>query len=507
MKKFCFVLFKKFCLILSLMSLISTTGFAANVDSFGIGSKATALGGAFSAYADDPFAVYYNPGGLVQIKQPEVSVGFHIVMPTLHAKDFHVDADNPDAEKNPIPGTFEGNIESCSFDDDSDPLFVPHIGYAMPLSDSLYFGIAAYVPYGLDIEWDKDTDSNPGAFNYFHSWYIREVVNPTIAYKINDKISFGVGVAIGKSKCGEERYLYYPKTSPDPAANAIPIGGGNTVTWEDAVTGGYLAQGATLEQAQAAGTAAEEARQGLERAQALHGHKLKGDLEDDLNYSFNAGILYQVHQNLSMGLTYRGRTDTNFKGDLYLDGHKTGTKLKLHYDHPQQVQFGIRYITEHKISLELDSVWTNWSIGKNQDVSLNPDFNGKIVDHHDRNWNDTFQIRFGVEYDLNKAITLRGGYFYDPSPIPDYAFDLMWPDGDRKTYSCGAGFNISEKFSIDTIFEYAYSENTRSIGGESDNLNHSYNPYAGTALDNDAKVSFNADGHLFGFGLTCNYTF
>jgi long-subunit fatty acid transport protein len=42
------------------------------------------------------------------------------------------------------------------------------------------------------------------------------------------------------------------------------------------------------------------------------------------------------------------------------------------------------------------------------------------------NWKDTIQIRFGVEYMLNK-VALRAGFFTDPSPVPDKTMNFHFP--------------------------------------------------------------------------------
>ncbi len=119
-----------------LFSLLTLSARAGNVDTFGIGSKATALGGAFSAYADDPFAVYYNPAGLAQIERPILSAGVLTLNPTIKVHFFRaVDGDGNRVEPYGI-----------SFKDSSKNLIVPHFGFATPLFNNLYFGIGVYVP-------------------------------------------------------------------------------------------------------------------------------------------------------------------------------------------------------------------------------------------------------------------------------------------------------------------------------------------------------------------------
>src|SRR3989339_1181283 len=53
--------------------------FAEASDSFsflsaGAGARATAMGGAFTALSDDASALYWNPAGLAQLREPELLV-------------------------------------------------------------------------------------------------------------------------------------------------------------------------------------------------------------------------------------------------------------------------------------------------------------------------------------------------------------------------------------------------------------------------------------------------
>lgn len=426
--------------------LTAGAAYAGNVDTFGIGSRATALGGAYAATADDPFAAYYNPAGLTQIKSATIAAGSHIMAPSMHVYGLGATS---------TTGTTL--IPPTNVDDRSDILVVPHLGFAMPVTDKLAVGLSTYVPWGLDIKW---SNREVGAYSSTHSWYNRMAVTPTVAYKINDQWSVGAGISLGRSESGDEHYIY--TGSPTGPAGAT----------------------ANL--------------------------KIKTDLTDDFNWSYNLGVMYKPIKEVTLGATYRSRTETNFKGTTEVSGYpvpgstinqKVNTSVSI--DHPQQVQVGLRYQPIDTISLELDYVWTNWSIIDSYTAKFNTGLvllGGETTRPYQRNWNDTNQIRIGAEWKALDWLTLRGGYFYDPSPVPDSTFDLTWPDADKKTYSLGAGFNIGKSFTIDTVVQYTYAESKREIGGESQNLN------ALTGLT-PSRASLSADGQLWGGGITVTYRF
>ncbi|GAB6905139.1 Long-chain fatty acid transport protein [Desulfosarcina cetonica] len=425
---------KRLLQVVCLTVLSASYAWGANVDTFGIGAKATALGGAFSAYADDPYAIHYNPAGLVQIERPTVSAGVNIIDPTLKVNSFHVGNADP---------TVNG---STDFEDTSNDLFVPHMGFAMRLTDNWAVGAAFYVPFGLDISWDDNPTKNPGAYNCYHSYYDRVVLTPSVAYKFNEKWSVGLGLVLGKSESGVEHRLYAPGSR-------------------------------------------------------LHGSKIESELEDNFNYSFNVGVMYHPTESITMGLTYRSKADTDFEGEVKIVG--TGIKSDIELDtvdHPQQVQFGLRFQPIKRVSMEVDVVWTDWSIVDRQTTTFSDNFLGVYgpgsPQDIPRHWNDTMQFKAGIEWQTTDYLALRVGYFYDQSPIPDETFDLVWPDADKKTYSIGFGLNLG-RVTVDGVVQYIRTEVNRQIGGESDSLNYTY--HGATSLD--------AEGHLWGYGLTVSYAF
>lgn len=443
---------KIFLFIISLIIIIflATTSFSANIDTYGIGSKATALGGAYTAYADDVFAVYYNPAGLTQLNMKQIALGTHVIDPKLEGKNFLVEKSG---------STLAGPVD---FEDESNVLIVPHIGFAMPINEKMAFGIAAYVPFGLHIKWDDTANLylNPASYNCYEAAYAREVVTPTIAYKINENLSVGFGISLGKA----ESWSYLN------AYNLLPL----TV-------------------------------------------KEKVELSDNFNYSFNFGVMYKPTKELTLGLTYRSFTNVDFEGDLKLTDIDDSERILLQAQGltkfktdvavddvhlPNQIQFGVRYTPTEKLSIEADIVWTQWSMVDYQTLEIkDPIFQAALGGKElkvKRDWKDTNQVKIGLEYKATDILTLRIGYFYDPTPIPQDTFDMVWPDADKKTYSLGAGINLGN-WVIDGVLQYTITEKDTVIGGESVNLNESYGE--------DAKVKTKAQGQLWGFGLTVTYNF
>ena len=529
---------KRFAMAAACVLAAASVGYAGSVDTYGIGSRATALGGAYAATADDPFAAYYNPAGLSQIEGKVFSAGVHVMECTIELTDFSVD---------------NTTIQGESFELDSEPLVAPHLGYAQRINDSFSFGVAAYAPWGLELEWEDDPTKNPGAYSAYHSYYKRYGVTPTLSYKLNDKLAFGFGVTLGKSEAGADakRYLadvgaykvdHDGDASTDKVtvaamvdgaiaqSNAFPIDSlpgappqatttaGAAARYKYIIDNNLAANEAQAKQVQTAygmmaalanPAAANQYNTGSDLngvAADIHNKAIGMELEDDFNVSYNIGVMYNPTETVTLGLAYRSECEAEFEGDVLVDGVKKSSAT-MDYNHPQQIQFGVRYQPHSKFHVECDLVWTDWSINQEQvSVLNNPNIGVTLVngipvavseESFYREWEDTKQLRFGAEYIVNDLLTVRAGYFYDPTPIPDDTLDLQWADADKKVYTLGAGLNFG-RYTVDTVFQYTDIEKARVIGGESKNLNHSFQ-------GND--VNAKADGHILGFGVTLTTRF
>jgi long-chain fatty acid transport protein len=436
---------KKLVLLLTVVLLAASESHAGLLQTFGIGANATSQGEAVVAHANDPFAVYYNPAGLTLIKKPVVTTGVMIYDAKVKITDFKLTSSLTGAKNyNSGPGDFES---------DCDPILNPNMGFAMPINEKWSFGIAAYAPYGLHLEWEKDYTKNPGALYAWESKYARTVVTPGFGYKISDKLSVGFGLSLGKSI--------------SDAGKTIPIDPANPT---------YL----------------------------------KLESEDDFNWSFNVGIMYRPIDQISLGLTYRSRTDADFEGDVLMNGNKA-SKVKMDYDHPECVQAGVRYFANKDLSVEFDMIWTRWGILDEQ-VEESPIFQPGGAAHHDRDWTNEIQYKVGLEWKVTDSFALRTGYTYDPTPVPNSTFDLGWPDTDRNVYNLGFGWDITERWHIDGVIQHVRSTSVRKISGDSGELNHNYGKIVsgssgGQIPADTVAVSFGDEGILWGYGINVSYTF
>src|SRR5690606_10544220 len=69
-------------------------------------------------------------------------------------------------------------------------------------------------------------------------------------------------------------------------------------------------------------------------------------------------------------------------------------------------------------------------------------------------WKDTTFVSLGAEYKLNEAWTLRGGVAHDETPTSIEHRTPRLPDDDRRWYSIGATWAVSDAMDVDFAFTH-----------------------------------------------------
>src|SRR5437763_486467 len=94
-------------------------------------SKAAAQADAFTAQADDPSAIFYNPAGLTQLKGTQISAGIYYLQPDVAFRGSN--------------GTNE-NMNT--------PTYLPHVYAESDFGfEKLRFGMGVNVQHGINEDW------------------------------------------------------------------------------------------------------------------------------------------------------------------------------------------------------------------------------------------------------------------------------------------------------------------------------------------------------------------
>ncbi|MBF0675803.1 outer membrane protein transport protein [Pseudomonas sp.] len=286
---------------------------------------------------------------------------------------------------------------------------VPFGYYVTPINDKMHFGLGLYVPFAVISDYEK------GHMGRYHGVTSEvEVVNlqPTLSYKINDQVSVGGGLVISR--------VYGKLTSNvNPGALGVP------------------------------------------------GPDVDVEIEgDDIAYGYNLGVLVDLTEQLTWGLTYHSKVKYGLEGDTKVSNVPAAVAplLEGKYDAsvditlPESVDTSVTYRLDDQWTLYGGATWTRWSrldalIVENE--TSNP-VAGAILGKREEplKWEDTWSFAVGAAYQLNPQWVLRAGLALDESPTNDTHRTTRIPVSDRTILSFGAGWNIDQDTTLDLAYSY-----------------------------------------------------
>ena len=366
----------------------------------GQGAAAAGMSNAFAAQADDPSALHYNPAGMTQLQGIQLMAG---ALASGGSTDFTsptgatARGDRNGSAAWPPPGHtyITANLKS---------LGVTALG-------DLSVGIGLTVPFGSLTRWPNDGPFNTATT--FSSLPFLDI-KPTIAYKVMENLSLGLGADIYtfSSFIGEGQV---EKQFISPGAPAFPL------------------------------------------APAGSKMELSGK---DTAAGFNASLLYTALRNAdgkplaNIGIVYRSQATVHLSGALLANGAKVSdadATLVL----PQVITGAIAIwpvrTSEREWKLEVDVDYVGWKSVRNLDVAL---ANGVTIPQP-QNWRSTYAVMLGTEYKWlaleslpNWEVALRGGYTNQQNQMPDLNYDPGIPSADLHVVGGGIGLLCKEQGSF-----------------------------------------------------------
>jgi len=396
--------------VLLVLLFTASTSFAAGFRLPEAGAKAMGMGFAFTAQADDPSAIYFNPAGLTQLKGQNVMVGGTYVRENGGEFTGTTPVDNATAIKNETQ-------KSLNF-------FIPNAYYTKTnASTGFSYGVGMFAPFGLGQEY-KNKSASIFRNQITKIDLMTVVVNPTVAFKVNEVLSVGFGIDYMYGKATLE------KTPVHPLA-------GN-----------------------------------------LYQLKLEGDGDA---WGYNFGLLLKPSENLRIGANFRSPFTLEIKnGDVEISSvspaYGSGlfgpapspTKGSAKLAMPATFALGVAY-TMGKLTVEVDADWTFWSSFGSLPITIRNQVPTLFSTNAAKKWEDVVALRFGAEYRVTDPLSLRAGFVFDPTPVPLGTVGPELPDSDRLNYMLGAGYKIGP-WTIDVAGMYIDKKdrtvfNTRLEGG------------------------------------------
>ena len=416
--------------------------------------------GAASA-AGDASVVVNNPAAMRQFDGAVVQGDLSVV--DLNAT---FSGGGTDAFGRPLTGGDGGNA--------GDVTPIPAVSFIKPLSGALEnvtIGAMVSAPFGLKTEYQS------GWVGRYHALTSDvKIIDLTLsaALDVTDRFSLGLGLI------GERAEVQLSKA----------VDFGSQICAPSAATGGQVPPFC------------------LPLGGGAFGPQMNDGVVDVQGTSNGFGWIVGAHLRptdaVSIGFAYRSQIDHDIQGDVeftgvpsVLAGHPSpavrasvangpgGAKLTT----PSVASISATWAVSDNLRLMGDVSRTGWE--SLREVRIVRD-NGAVVGLEPFHWKNTNFYALGGEYDLSPALTLRAGVAYDETPTIDAERTPRLPDSDRKWYSIGATWNVSESLSFDAGY-------TRIVSGDS--------PIANPANSSNARLAGDYDSSVNLFGVSAQYRF
>ncbi|MCS6294940.1 MAG: outer membrane protein transport protein [Nitrospira sp.] len=371
------------------LSLLMTPAQAQTPRLQGQSASAAAMGNAFVAQADDPSALHYNPAGMTQLHGFQSLFGTSLIGGTTQF-------------------TSPTGVQATG--DRNGSLAWPPPGHVYLVANLKDLGLSALGDFSAGIGFNNPFGSltrypSDGPFRSALTFTTLPLldIKPTIAYKLNEQLSFGLGADIYtfSGLFGEghlEQKSVWPGGLGIPAGSLVEINGSDTTA------------------------------------------------------GFNVSLLYTPYRNsegkplVNIGMVYRSQATLHLTGNFLANGASiAGTAATFVL--PQVFSGGIAVwpvrTPDREWKLEFDVDYVGWKSNRSLDVHLT---NGTVLPFP-QNWQSGYTAMIGTEYRWLRLaslpdwdVALRAGYMNQQTQIPDRTFNPGVPSANAHIPSIGIGF-------------------------------------------------------------------
>ncbi len=409
-------------LVLAVFALATAVTYAGGYRVSLQGNKSLAMGHAGVAVVNSSESVFFNPAGLVYLEDKfNITVGASGVFSSIAYQD-------PETGAN-------ARTES--------PVGTPLYLYASyKATDWLAFGLGVYTPYGSEVKYEDDWVGSHLVNNIdLKAIYIQ----PTVSFKINDKLSFGGGPIYATGSVNFNRNLSRSLSDLDGNRTNVTIDATGVTSW------GWVASAM------------------FNPTDKLH-----------IGATYRSEIILDAEDGTAEFENVPNSPLTPFKN----------TPIKASLPLPAEMTVGMSYDFCESLTVAFDYNRTFWDVYESLDIDF---ANEAIPDSKNaRNYKNSSIYRFGMQYDATKMFTLRAGYYFDESPVQAGYFAPETPRNDSNNFTAGLTVNIGEHLQIDASFLYSHFKE----------INASYDYYKEQEQPTTFGGTYKTNAFVPGLGLT-----
>ena len=353
------------------------SGFGVSYQS--VSAMGTAYAGA-AVLSENASNQWYNPATLAGLKKTELSLALHQVW-----VDTNFEADG---------AAGPGNL------DDIEP-FVGSGFLAVPIGETMTFGLAITSPFGTKVEYENNWGNALSPVGPFSGdFYSTESdlqtinINPSLGIQLTDNLNVGLGVS-------------------------------------------YQTLDADIENA---------------------GTRLEGD---DDTYGWNLGLTYSPDDNNHFGVAYRSKMKFEVDGDITFKpavaGPLAGTYSgSADVDLPASLQLSYAGDLSDRTQILLGVEWMEWS--SLDELSIDhvapAPLPNPAVENFD--WENTARYSLGLRHGVSESTVLRFGVAMEESTQGTDNRSAISPDSEKVWATIGAGFEPMENMLIDVAYAHVF---------------------------------------------------
>jgi len=342
------------------------------------GQKQTGIGLIGTPFAFGASSIFYNPGSLTFMKDNYsfsggVSPIFSNVVFRSQNSDYQAETDNPTG----TPFYFYG---------------------AGKITEDVSVGVGVYTPFGSSTKWDNGWAGR----NLIQEISLQTIfIQPTVSYKLNDKVGIGAGLTIAMGSVDLTRAI------PAPVNGQFNMSGNTT------------------------------------------------------SFGFNAGVFLKPSDKLNIGIDYRSSMTMNIENgntkfteipQALAEDFPASGNFDAELPLPANLDIGIAYDITEKFTLAAEMNYVFWSVYDSLiiDFKINNDL---LTDSRNpREYENSLILRLGGEYSITDWIAARAGIYYDPTPTNEKYFTPETVSLNTLAFTFGLSIVPVEGLSIDLSY-------------------------------------------------------